>query len=71
VGADPAAGLGEHPHRVRAGHLGDVDDLVAVEHDTENDGSFASLPGQLLRMMGTITMPRMTTADAVVAILLD
>ena len=32
VRLDPAARFGEHPHRVRAGHLGDVDDLVAVEH---------------------------------------
>lgn len=32
VRTDPSAGLGEHPHLVRAGSLGDVDDLVAVEH---------------------------------------
>jgi hypothetical protein len=31
VGVDAAADLGEHPHRVLAGALGDVDDVVAVE----------------------------------------
>ena len=32
VRADAAARLGEHPHRVSAWHLSDVDDLIAVEH---------------------------------------
>ena len=45
VRLDPAAWLGEHPHRVRAGHLGDVDDLVAVEHGQV--GRLAGEPDQL------------------------
>jgi hypothetical protein len=32
VQVHPAADLGEHPHRVPGGHLGGVDDAVAVEH---------------------------------------
>jgi hypothetical protein len=31
VRQDPPSDLGEHPHRVLGGHLGDVHDLVAVE----------------------------------------
>ena len=45
VRLDPAAWFGEHPHRVRAGHLGDVDDLVAVEHGQV--GRLAGEPDQL------------------------
>jgi hypothetical protein len=45
VRPDPAAGLGEHAHRVRAGHLGQVDDLVAVEHGQV--GRLPRLPDQL------------------------
>ena len=45
VRADPAARLGEHPHRVRAGHLREVDDLVAVEHGQV--GRLAGEPDQL------------------------
>ena len=41
VREDPAAWFGEHAHRVRAGHLRDVDDLVAVEH-----GQVGGLPGE-------------------------